>query len=210
MTLLDLELLLPVVALATAFATGPSLLAARGMLRPSFGAHVARLRAPGLALGLAFGAIAASLMAGLSFGTDAAVKTAFLAFLLILAAMDISWRWLPLEWTLPFGLLGLGAAAFSGDLTSALIGAALGGGILLALRLTFQALRGVEALGLGDVWLAAALGAFVGPTSISWLLGAAALLGLALHFAFRARSSNRYGVAFGAHLCAVAPFFLYF
>ena len=202
--------LLSLLVLMAAFLAGPSLLAARGVLRLAFGPEIAKARAPGLALGAGLGALAATGIVGATLGGAAAVTTALLSLLLILAAMDIAWRWLPLEWTLPLGILGVGAAALSGDLVTAATGAALGGGILLVLRQTFLTLRKVEALGLGDIWLTAALGAFVGPAHIIWLLGAAACLGLLLHFSSRARNRRRMGVAFGAQLCVVAPFFMAF
>lgn len=205
-----LYIILSLLTLMAALLAGPSLLMARGMLRPSFGPLIARARGPGLALGLGAGALAAIALIGVTLGGPAAVVTALLTFLMILAAMDIAWRWLPLEWTLPLGALGFGAAALGGDLTTAALGAACGGGLLWALRLSFLVLRKVEALGIGDIWLAAALGAFFGPTHIMWLLGAAACLGLAIHFLARTPKRRRLGVAFGAQLCAVAPFFLVF
>lgn len=205
-----LYIFLSLAALMTAFLAGPSLLMARGVLRTSFGPHVARARGPGLALGLSAGALAATVLVGVTLGGPAAVTTGFLTILLMLALMDITWRWLPLEWTGTLGALGFVTAALSGDLTSAMYGAALGGGLLMALRQTFLTLRSIEALGLGDIWLAAALGAFAGPVHIIWLLGAAACFGLLLHFSSRVAKPRRMGVAFGAHICAVAPFFVAF
>ncbi|MEM6593182.1 MAG: prepilin peptidase [Pseudomonadota bacterium] len=205
-----LELLLPLLAVLTALALGPSILLSRGVLRAGFGPQTARARAQGLSLGLGIGVTLAIVATGVMFGPGAATVTAVLFMLALLAAMDLLWRWLPLEWTLPLLVLGLASAVLTGDIASAAMGAALGGGLLLALRLTFQLLRGFEALGLGDVWLAAGLGAFVGAATISWLLGAAALLGLALHTAMPAPQSRRFGVAFGAHLCAAGAIFLYF
>ncbi len=195
-------------ALATAFVLGPTVLAARGVLRSALGPDIARSRASVLTLGIAFGAAAATVFAGLNLGGPSAVHVTCLTLLLMLASMDLSWRWLPLEWTVPLLALGLGASVLSGDMMTAAFGAALGGGVLLALRTIFLVLRGVEAMGLGDVWLAAALGAFVGPWQISWLLGAAACLGLLLHFVAPDRQIRRFGVAFGAHMCVVTPIFL--
>ncbi|MEO9826863.1 MAG: prepilin peptidase [Paracoccaceae bacterium] len=205
-----LYILASLAALLIAFLAGPTLLMARGVLRPKLGADVARSRAPGLAIGLGAGALSATIVIGATLGGPAAVITAFLTLLLMLAAMDMAWRWLPLEWTLALGALGFGAAPLSGDLTTAALGAALGGGVLLALRQSFLILRKVEALGVGDIWLAAALGAFIGPIHIIWLLGAAAGFGLVLHFLARAPTRQRLGVAFGAQLCAVAPIFVAF
>ena len=205
-----LYILLSLTALGAAVLSGPTLLMARGVLRPAFGPDIARARAPGLALGIGAGALAATAGVGTVLGGSAAVITAFLTLLVMLAAMDMAWRWLPLEWTLALAALGFGAAVLSGDVTTAALGAALGGGVLLALRQSFLTLRKVEALGLGDIWLAAALGALIGPVHIIWLLGAAACLGLVLHFSARAPSRQRLGVAFGAQLCVCAPIFVAF
>jgi leader peptidase (prepilin peptidase)/N-methyltransferase len=62
----------------------------------------------------------------------------------------------------------------------ALLGAALGGGLLLAVRFAFQRLRGVEALGLGDVKLMAALGALAGAEGVLWIILAACAIGIAV------------------------------
>lgn len=205
-----LYIILSLAALLIAFLAGPTLLMARGVLRARFGPDIARARAPGLAIGIGAGALSATALIGATLGGPAAVITAFLTLLVMLAAMDMAWRWLPLEWTLALGALGFGAAVLSGDLTPAALGAALGGGVLLTLRQTFLILRKVEALGIGDIWLAAALGAFIGPIHIIWLLGAAACFGLVIHFSSRTPSRQRLGVAFGAHLCVCAPIFVAF
>ncbi|MCY4181095.1 MAG: hypothetical protein OXD48_12640, partial [Litoreibacter sp.] len=100
------EVLLALLALGVAFATGPSVLLARGILRAGFAPHLARARGAGLASGIAGGAMLAVLACGASIGPEAAVAVAVLALLALLATMDILWRWLPLEWTL--SLLALG------------------------------------------------------------------------------------------------------
>lgn len=60
----------------------------------------------------------------------------------------------------------------------ALAGAAVGGGLLWAVRWAFRRARGVEGLGLGDVKLMAALGALTGPERVLWIIVAGAVLGL--------------------------------
>ncbi|MEL6209946.1 MAG: prepilin peptidase, partial [Pseudomonadota bacterium] len=163
---------------------------------------------------VSFGALGAVALAGLAFGGQAAVLASLLALLLLMVAMDLAWRWLPLEWTLAALALGLVSAVVAGDPLWAGLGALMGGGVLYMLRLAFRLTRGIEAMGLGDIWLAAALGAFVGPVLIGWLLGAAAGLGLLVHSAMRRRAGppakTRYGVAYGAHLAILAPLFLTF
>lgn len=88
-----------------------------------------------------------------------------------------------------------------GSLLNALIGAALGAGSFLALRLGYRALRGREGLGLGDVKLMAGLGALTGPWDLALLVLTAALLAL-LAAAIRGgwRATRR--LPFGTALCA--------
>ena len=87
----------------------------------------------------------------------------------------------------------------------ALVGAAIGGGLLLAVRWLFLKLRGVEALGLGDVKLMVALGALAGPEGVLWIIAAGALIGLVV-----ALARGRRGPSGGVQLaplgaCAAAP-----
>jgi leader peptidase (prepilin peptidase)/N-methyltransferase len=86
----------------------------------------------------------------------------------------------------------------------ALAGAALGGGLLLAVRWLFLRLRGIEALGLGDVKLMAALGALAGVEGVLWIIAAGAAIGIGVAL-LRGR-----GVGGGLQLaplgaCAAAP-----
>lgn len=80
-------------------------------------------------------------------------------------------------------VVGLLLLALVGPLASpwplALAGAAVGGGLLWAVRWAFRRARGVEGLGLGDVKLMAALGALAGPERVLWIIVAGAVLGLA-------------------------------
>lgn len=79
-------------------------------------------------------------------------------------------------------VVGLLLLALVGPLASpwpmALAGAAVGGGLLWAVRWAFRRARGVEGLGLGDVKLMAALGALTGPERVLWIIVAGAVLGL--------------------------------
>ncbi|MEO0701798.1 MAG: prepilin peptidase [Pseudomonadota bacterium] len=205
---------LALVTLAVALWAGPVTLAMRGVLRAIGGVAAVRSYTPATIPAVSFGALGAVALAGLAFGGQAAVLASLLALLLLMVAMDLAWRWLPLEWTLAALALGLVSAVVAGDPLWAGLGALMGGGVLYMLRLAFRLTRGIEAMGLGDIWLAAALGAFVGPVLIGWLLGAAAGLGLLVHSAMRRRArppaKTRYGVAYGAHLAILAPLFLTF
>lgn len=99
--------------------------------------------------------------------------------LLALAVIDAHTGILPDALTLPLLWLGL-ALAWAGSaigLHDAVAGAILGYGLLYVLFLGFKAWRGREGMGYGDFKLAAALGAWVGPLPLAYILLAASLLG---------------------------------
>lgn len=98
--------------------------------------------------------------------------------LLALLALDAEHFWLPDALTLP--LLGLGLLLAPVPIEQRLLGAAIGGGSMLAVMLGFRALRGKDGMGLGDVKLTAALGAWLSPVLLPPLILVAALLGLLL------------------------------
>lgn len=133
-------------------------------------------------------------VAGLRFGFAPAAGAAVLLFylLLLLAFIDLDTMRLPNALVGTMGALGLVAAAVSqltrivlvpltppaplaSPLWAALLGAALGGGLLGALSRTYGAVRGKPGFGLGDVKLAAAGGLFVGPYILLALLLASLL-----------------------------------
>ena len=94
----------------------------------------------------------------------------------------------------------LPSAAFS----EALLGAALGSGSFVILRWLYLRLRGLEALGLGDVKLVAGLGVWFGPTWLPVLVLVAAgggLLSTMVHSWMAKRAiSTMTKVPFGAYL----------
>lgn len=193
--------------MAVAVGLGPLPLVVRAGLRAVGGKPLVTRLQPAATLGLGAGLLSAPALAGALLGGQAAVVAAVLGLCLILFAQDIVWRWLPLEWTVPLLALGL-FAGFLGDyVADTLAGAALGAGLLLALQIFFRLRRGVEAVGTGDIWLAAGLGCFVGPDTIAWVLGLAGLSGLAgeglRKWLGKAHAHNRWGVAFGSHMIAL-------
>jgi leader peptidase (prepilin peptidase)/N-methyltransferase len=86
-----------------------------------------------------------------------------------------------------------------------LLGAAAGAGLLWAVRWGFRRLRGVEALGLGDVKLMGAVGALAGPQLVLWIVVAGAVVGVAWAAARRGRLAGGV-IPFGA--AAAGPAFL--
>jgi leader peptidase (prepilin peptidase)/N-methyltransferase len=113
----------------------------------------------------------------------------------ILAATDLESRVLPDEVTLGVLVLGLLVAAWrdlpalqadgarallSGHLATALAGAAFGAALVWGVGEAYRRLRGAEGMGLGDVKMAAKIGAFVGPAGVLLTLFAASAAGTLL------------------------------
>lgn len=122
------------------------------------------------------GGVALALQPGLA-GAAAAV---FGWGLLILALFDARSFWLPDRVTLP--LLGAGLAAglagVAPDVTTRLIGAAAGFGMLALVAWGYRRVRGRDGLGGGDAKLFGAIGAWLGWAPLPWVLFGAALLGI--------------------------------
>ncbi len=92
-----------------------------------------------------------------------AVRIVFGCAMIALFVIDLRHRILPNVITLPGILAGLGASVFlPPGWLSALIGALVGGGVLLALAEGYYLLRRQEGLGMGDVKMLAMIGAFLG------------------------------------------------
>ncbi len=85
----------------------------------------------------------------------------------------------------------------------AMAGLIAGGGVSLGLRTTYQRLRGVTGLGLGDVKLLAASGLWVGLLGLPWLMLMAACSGLLFMIGLRVLGGQvnaQTRIAFGPHL----------
>jgi leader peptidase (prepilin peptidase)/N-methyltransferase len=106
-------------------------------------------------------------------------KAVFGAVLVALVVVDLRRQLLPDGLVLPLLPLGLAVAWAAGDPGAAAAGAVFGGGLLWLVRALYRRLRDIEALGLGDVKLMAAGGAWVGPAGIGPALLVAALATLA-------------------------------
>lgn len=100
--------------------------------------------------------------------------------LLLLALLDARHLWLPDAITLPLALAGLGAAAILQEptLVSRVAGAVFGYAALEGLRRAYRTWRRREGLGGGDPKLLAAIGAWLGASSLPGVVLLAALLGL--------------------------------
>jgi leader peptidase (prepilin peptidase) / N-methyltransferase len=92
-----------------------------------------------------------------------AVRLLFAAMLIVLFAIDLEHQILPNLITVPGIVVGLACATvLPPGLRDALIGAAIGGGVLFAIAEGYYRIRGEEGMGMGDVKMLAMIGAFLG------------------------------------------------
>ncbi len=158
------------------------------------------------------GALLAGLLALYGPSAAFAIGSLFGLALVVLFFTDLDHQLLPDLVTLPGFASGMAVAWWNpflggGDwrrVWMALSGAALGAGLLWSVGAIYQRLRGVEAMGLGDVKMMAMVGAFTGPKGVVFTIFAAsvagAVVGLAL-IPLRGRSL-RDALPFG---CFLAP-----
>jgi len=102
----------------------------------------------------------------------------FAAALVAVAWIDLDFRIIPDEISLGGLAIGLlGSFFLPVTLPQALLGAAIGGGVLWGLGWAYEKSTGVEGMGGGDVKLAAMIGAFLGPGGVVFTLFLASLMG---------------------------------
>lgn len=125
------------------------------------------------------------------FSVETLVAALFCALMVALAAIDVEHLMLPDRITLPGIAAGVALQPLAGwagrgwnGVAGALLGAALGAGVLLLAYGLWWAVRREEGLGLGDVKMLAMVGAFLGwkGVVVTLVLGAAsgAVVGLSL------------------------------
>ncbi len=141
------------------------------------------------------------------FGADPllAPRLCLAALVIALFAIDFEHQILPNVLTLPGIVIGLVSSVFlPPGVVASLLGAALGAGILLAIRWTWRRAMGVDAMGLGDVKMLAMTGAFLGWQSVLLVLFlgslTGALAGVSLAVAGRGTMKSR--LPFGTFLGA--------
>jgi len=129
----------------------------------------------------------ASVALWLGFGASwaFAVSIVFTLMMIVLFFTDWDHQLLPDVVTLPGCAIGLALAwtnPFLGDpgwarIVASVTGAALGSGILWGIGALYTRIRGVEAMGFGDVKMMAMVGAFTGPAGVAVTLFAASIVG---------------------------------
>ena len=133
----------------------------------------------------------------------------FACLLIALTAIDVEHLLLPDRLTLPGTLAGIllqPLLPWGGGFLDGLIGAVVGGGLLLAVYGTWYLLRRTEGLGLGDVKMLAMIGAFLGWQGAIEALMAGTLLAsaVALGTMLLGRLGMQHKMAFGPFLAVGA------
>jgi leader peptidase (prepilin peptidase)/N-methyltransferase len=147
----------------------------------------------------------------LRFGATAHAASAFTLLCCLTAIALIDWEHMIIPDPLSLGLLAVGlllAPLCGPGLWRALLGAVVGGGLLLVVGLVWEKARKVEAMGGGDVKLMGAVGAFLGATGALLTIFLGALLG-AIYGTAVLRRGGQAKVAFGTFL-SVAAFVVVF
>ena len=130
------------------------------------------------------------------------------AIVIALFAIDLEHQILPNAITLPGIAAGLVASLFvhPPDLGASLEGAALGAGVLLAIRWGWRRAAGVDGMGLGDVKMLAMIGAFLGWQAVLLTLFIGSLAGaiVGISLAALGRGTMKSRLPFGTFLGAAA------
>jgi leader peptidase (prepilin peptidase)/N-methyltransferase len=111
---------------------------------------------------------------------SAIARFVFCAALWIVAIIDYDWRLIPNLITWPGTLIGFVAAALMMPeigWKNSLLGILMGGGVLYLTGYFYQLVRGREGVGMGDVWLLAMVGGFIGWVGVFFTLFFGSLLG---------------------------------
>ncbi|HUU34998.1 MAG TPA: prepilin peptidase [Vicinamibacterales bacterium] len=132
-----------------------------------------------------------------------AARLIFVCGLIVLFGIDLEHKILPNEITLPGVVIGVAFSMFGPPgWRSSLLGALLGGGSLYAIAYGYYAVRKVEGLGMGDVKMLAAIGAFLGWQAVLLTLVLSSFAGAIIGVALIAgqRGSMKYELPFGTFL----------
>jgi leader peptidase (prepilin peptidase)/N-methyltransferase len=139
---------------------------------------------------------------------------AFAAALVTITFIDLDHRIIPDVISLPGIALGLAVSLVSPLVTplDALLGVVAGGGFLLGVAAAYEAIRGQEGMGGGDVKLLAMIGAFLGWQSIFVTVMVASIVGSIIGVALMLyrRADSKLAIPFGPFLACGALVHLFF
>jgi len=113
---------------------------------------------------------------------EAVARFVFVTALLICSLVDYDWRVIPNIITfvgVPVGFVLAALVMPEVGWRNSLIGIVIGGGFLFVTGFLYQLIRGEEGVGLGDVFLVAMVGAFMGWSGVLFTMFFGALLGSA-------------------------------
>ena len=136
-----------------------------------------------------------------------AQRLVFTAILIVLFGTDLDTQRLPNVITLPGIGVGLVfSVLLQPGLVACGVGAAVGAGVLLAIRRGWKRLTGVEGMGLGDVKMLAMIGAFLGWQQVPVVLFLASLWGavVGVTLSIAGRRSLQSRLPFGTFLAVAA------
>jgi leader peptidase (prepilin peptidase)/N-methyltransferase len=167
-----------------------------------------------LVVELLTGALAVALWERLGPSAAFAGYFAFAAALVTITFIDLDHRIIPDVISLPGIVVGLAVSLVSPLVTpfDALLGALGGGGVLLGVATAYQAIRGQEGMGGGDIKLLAMIGAFLGWKSVFVTLMVASIAGSVIGIALMVyqRADAKLAIPFGPFLACGALVHLFF
>ena len=122
--------------------------------------------------------------------------------MIVVAFIDFSFQVIPDIISMPGIILGMIYQIIKGDFLVGLVGMIFGGGLILLIRVIGGKVYKKEVMGLGDVYLTAMIGAFVGFPYIIPAIFVAALVGaiLGIIFIISTHQSRESPIPFGPFL----------
>ncbi|MBA3268995.1 MAG: prepilin peptidase [Acidobacteria bacterium] len=141
------------------------------------------------------------------FGPLLASRLILTWILIVLFAVDLELQILPNAITLPGIVVGLACSVLAPPgLRDALVGAAVGAGVLYGIAAAYYLVRREEGLGMGDVKMLAMIGAFLGWRAVLLTLVMSSFSGALVGVALMAskRGGLQYALPFGTFLAAGA------
>jgi leader peptidase (prepilin peptidase)/N-methyltransferase len=126
----------------------------------------------------------------------------FFCAIVVVAFIDFSFQVIPDIISVPGILLGMVYQIIKGDFTIGLVGMIFGGGLIFLIRVIGGKAYKKEVMGLGDVYLTAMIGAFVGFPYIIPAIFVAALVGaiMGILFIISTHQSRESPIPFGPFL----------